>query len=147
MRNSLGTTYASLGSFAEADAWLRQARALAREIDDPHREAKVLTELGTLHRDLGALPESLTCLRSALGILEELDDERCGAYALLGIGRTLLAAGERVQARGVCDRALRVFRETGNRQGETTGLELLEQVRRSRSPARDQLLLPGFQPR
>ena len=135
LRNSLGTTYATLGSFAEADSWLRRARELAREIDDPHREAKVLTELGTLHRDTGALPESLTCLRSALTILEELADERCSAYALLGIGQTLLAAGEPVQARGVCDRAVRVFRETGNRQGETTGLELLEQVQRRRTPS------------
>ncbi|MGW5721103.1 BTAD domain-containing putative transcriptional regulator [Amycolatopsis sp. NPDC003865] len=135
LRNSVGTTYALLGSFEEADAWLRQARELAREIEDPHREAKVLTELGTLHRERGRLPESLTCLRSALGILEDLDDERCSAYALLGIGQTLLAAGERTQARGVCDRAVRVFRETGNRQGETTGLELLDRVRRARTPA------------
>lgn len=135
VRNSLGTTYALTGAFAEAGSWLRRARELAREIEDPHREAKVLTELGTLHRDQGELPESLTCLRLALSILEDLDDERCSAYALLGIGQTLLAAGEPVQARGVCDRALRVFRETGNRQGETTGLELLEQVRRNRTPA------------
>jgi hypothetical protein len=83
----------------------------------------------------GRLPESRACLRLALSILEDLDDERCGAYALLGIGQTLLAAGEPVQARGVCDRALRVFRETGNRQGETTGLALLEQAQRRRSPA------------
>ncbi|MGW4064026.1 BTAD domain-containing putative transcriptional regulator [Amycolatopsis sp. NPDC004747] len=135
MRNSIGSTYALLGSFAEAETWLHRARELAREIADPHREAKVLTELGTLHRDTGRLPESLTCLRLALSILEELDDERCSAYALLGIGQTLLAAGEPVQARGVCDRALRVFRETGNHQGETTGLELLEQAQRRRTPA------------
>ncbi|KDN22363.1 SARP family transcriptional regulator [Amycolatopsis rifamycinica] len=135
MRNSIGSTYALLGSFAEAETWLRRARELAREIEDPHREAKVLTELGTLHRDSGRLPESLTCLRLALSILEELDDERCSAYALLGIGQTLLAAGEPVQARGVCDRALRVFRETGNHQGETTGLALLEQAQRRRTPS------------
>jgi DNA-binding SARP family transcriptional activator len=135
MRNSIGTTYALLGEFTEAETWLRRARDLAREIEDPHREAKVLTELGTLHRDTGRLPESLTCLRLALSILDDLDDERCSAYALLGIGQTLLAAGEPVQARGVCDRALRVFRETGNRQGETTGLELLEQAQRRRSPS------------
>ncbi|MCR6483947.1 tetratricopeptide repeat protein [Amycolatopsis sp. OK19-0408] len=135
MRNSIGTTYALLGEFASAEEWLGRARALAREIEDPHREAKVLTELGTLYRDTGRLPESLTCLRLALSILEDLDDERCSAYALLGIGQTLLAAGEPVQARGVCDRALRVFRETGNRQGETTGLELLEQAQRRRAPS------------
>ncbi|MDQ7804779.1 BTAD domain-containing putative transcriptional regulator [Amycolatopsis sp. A133] len=135
MRNSIGSTYALLGSYAEAETWLRRARELAREIEDPHREAKVLTELGTLHRDTDRLPESLTCLRLALSILEGLDDERCSAYALLGIGQTLLAAGEPVQARGVCDRALRVFRETGNHQGETTGLALLEQAQRRRSPA------------
>jgi DNA-binding SARP family transcriptional activator len=135
MRNSIGSTYALLGEFAEAETWLRRARDLAREIEDPHREAKVLTELGTLHRDRGRLPESLTCLRLALSILEELDDERCSAYALLGIGKTLLAAGEPMQARGVCDRALRVFRETGNHQGETTGLALLEQAQRRRTPS------------
>ncbi|ADJ46191.1 SARP family transcriptional regulator [Amycolatopsis mediterranei S699] len=135
MRNSIGSTYALLGSFAEAETWLRRARELAREIEDPHREAKVLTELGTLHRETGRLSESLTCLRLALSILEELDDERCSAYALLGIGQTLLEAGEPVQARGVCDRALRVFRETGNHQGETTGLALLEQAQRRRTPS------------
>ncbi|WP_439379988.1 BTAD domain-containing putative transcriptional regulator [Amycolatopsis lexingtonensis] len=135
MRNAIGSTYALLGEFTEADTWLRRARDLAREIEDPHREAKVLTELGTLHRDAGRLPDSLACLRLALSILEDLDDERCSAYALLGIGQTLLKAGEPVQARGVCDRALRVFRETGNRQGETTGLALLEQAQRRRSPS------------
>lgn len=135
MRNSIGSTYALLGAFEEAETWLHRARELAREIEDAHREAKVLTELGTLHRDTGRLPESLTCLRLALSILEELDDERCSAYALLGIGQTLLEAGEPIQARGVCDRALRVFRETGNHQGETTGLALLEQVQRRRAPS------------
>ncbi|MGW3997726.1 BTAD domain-containing putative transcriptional regulator [Amycolatopsis sp. NPDC004772] len=135
MRNSIGSTYALLGAFEEAETWLHRARELAREIEDAHREAKVLTELGTLHRDTGRLPESLTCLRLALSILEELDDERCSAYALLGIGQTLLEAGEPIQARGVCDRALRVFRETGNHQGETTGLALLEQVQRRRTPS------------
>jgi DNA-binding SARP family transcriptional activator len=135
MRNSIGSTYVLLGEFTAAGEWLRQARDLAREIGDPHREAKVLTELGALHRDTGRLPDSLACLRLALNILEELDDERCSAYALLGIGQTLLAAGEPVQARGVCDRALRVFRETGNRQGETTGLALLEQAQRRRTPS------------
>jgi tetratricopeptide (TPR) repeat protein len=135
MRNSIGSTYALLGSFEEAETWLHRARELAREIEDAHREAKVLTELGTLHRDTGRLPKSLTCLRLALNMLEELDDERCSAYALLGIGQTLLEAGEPVQARGVCDRALRVFRETGNHQGETTGLALLEQAQRRRSPS------------
>ncbi|MFG1646454.1 BTAD domain-containing putative transcriptional regulator [Amycolatopsis sp. NPDC049252] len=134
MRNSIGSTHVLLAEFTDAAEWLGRARDLAREIGDPHREAKVLTELGALHRDTGRLPESLTCLRLALSILEDLDDERCSAYALLGIGRTLLAAGEPVPARGVCDRALRVFRETGNRQGETTGLALLEQAQRRRSP-------------
>jgi hypothetical protein len=89
----------------------------------------VLTDLGTLHRTTGRITESLTCLRLALSILEELNDERCSAHALLGIGQALLAAGEPVQARGVCNRALRVFRETGNRQAEEAGLALLEQVR------------------
>ncbi|WP_410615396.1 hypothetical protein [Amycolatopsis sp. lyj-109] len=70
-----------------------------------------------------------------MSILEDLDDERCSAYALLGIGQTQLEAGEPVQARGVCDRALRVLRERGNHQGETTGLELLEQAQRRRSPS------------
>ncbi|WP_346140414.1 AfsR/SARP family transcriptional regulator [Kutzneria viridogrisea] len=152
MLSSIGSAHALCGEFAEAENWLDRARELARGIGDAHREAKVLTELGTLHRDCGRLPESLTCLRRALSTLEELADERCSAYALLGIGQTLLASGEPVQARGVCDRALRVFRETGNRQGETTGLALLEQAQRRRGPAATvpgvaQLLLPGFQPR
>ncbi|MEC3981774.1 AfsR/SARP family transcriptional regulator [Amycolatopsis sp. H20-H5] len=135
MRNSIGSTHMLLGEYAEAETWLGRARELAREIGDPHRDAKVLTELGTLHRTTGRLPESLTCLRLALSILEEMDDERCSAHALLGIGQTLLAAGEPVQARGVCDRALRVFRETGNRQGEMVGLALLEQAQRRRIPS------------
>ncbi|WP_370948423.1 BTAD domain-containing putative transcriptional regulator [Amycolatopsis sp. cg5] len=135
MRNSLGSTHLLLGEFAEAEKWLGRARELAAEIGDAHREAKVLTELGTLHREAGRFPESLACLRLALSILDEIGDERCSAYALLGIGQALLATGEPVQARGVCDRALRVFRETGNRQGERTGLALLEQAQRRRSSA------------
>ncbi|UOZ05050.1 BTAD domain-containing putative transcriptional regulator [Amycolatopsis sp. WQ 127309] len=134
LRNSIGAAHARLAEFTEAADWLGRARDLAREMGDAHREARVLTEFGTLHRDTGRLPESLACLRLALGIFEDLDDERCVAYALLGIAQTLLAVGEPVQARGVCDRALRVFRESGNRQGETTGLALLDQARHRRSP-------------
>ncbi|MCP3804640.1 tetratricopeptide repeat protein [Allokutzneria sp. A3M-2-11 16] len=131
MLNSIGTVHALLGETAAARQWLGEALTLAREIGDEHREAKVLTELGTLHRIIDNLTESLSCLRKALSILESINDERCTAYALLGIGQTLLAMGETVQARGVGDRALQVFRQTGNLQGEAEGLVLLEQSERA----------------
>jgi hypothetical protein len=71
-------------------------------------------------------------LTAALGILEGLRDERCTAYALLGIGETLLATGAEERARGMGERALDVFRQTGNRGGETQALLLLAQCRRVR---------------
>ncbi|GHF54064.1 DNA-binding SARP family transcriptional activator [Amycolatopsis bartoniae] len=131
MHNALGSAHLQLGQWAEAARRLAAALRVARELGDSHREARVLTELGTLHRLTGELPESLAGLRAALAILEDLHDERCTAYALLGIGQTLLAGGELAHARGLGERALRVFQETANRLGEANALALLDQCRRA----------------
>jgi DNA-binding SARP family transcriptional activator/tetratricopeptide (TPR) repeat protein len=134
MLGSLGTVCHVLGQPSDAADRLSAALAVAVEIGDRHREAKVRTELGAVHRgtgDFGAAERELT---AALGILEGLRDERCTAYALLGIGETLLATGAAARARGMGERALDVFRQTGNRGGETQALLLLAHCRRARVP-------------
>lgn len=136
MLGSLGTVCHVLGEPEEAAARLSAALAVARDIGDRHREAKVRTELGAVHRGTGDLAAAERELTTALGILEELRDERCTAYALLGIGQTLLAAGAPERARGMGERALDVFRQTGNRGGETQALLLLARCRRAQVPAR-----------
>jgi DNA-binding SARP family transcriptional activator/tetratricopeptide (TPR) repeat protein len=132
MLGSLGTVCHVLGRPAEAADRLSAALAVAVEIGDRHREAKVRTELGAVHRGTGDFVGAERELSAALGILEGLRDERCTAYALLGIGETLLATGAAERARGVGERALDVFRQTGNRRGETQALLLLAHCRRAR---------------
>lgn len=136
MLGSLGTVCHVLGKPGEAAARLEAAMAVARDLGDRHREAKVRTELGAVHRESGDFTAAERELATALGILEDLSDERCTAYALLGIGETLLATGEPARARGMGERALDVFRQTGNRGGETQALILLAQARRARMPVR-----------
>jgi tetratricopeptide (TPR) repeat protein len=132
MLGSLGAVCRVLGRPAEAAQRLSTALAVARDLGDRHREAKVRTELGAAHRGTGDFAAAERELVAALGILEELRDERCTAYALLGIGETLLATGAAARARGMGERALDVFRETGNRSGEGEALVLLAQCRRAR---------------
>ena len=132
MLGSLGAVCRALGEPAEAEERLCAALAVARDIGDRHREAKVRTELGAVHRETRDFAAAERELVAALGILEGLRDERCTAYALLGIGQTLLATGASVRARGMGERALDVFRETGNRRGEGDALILLAQCRRAR---------------
>ncbi len=135
MLGSLGTMCHALGKSEEAAARLSSALAVARDIGDRHREAKVRTELGAVYRGTGDVTAAERELAVALGILEELRDERCTAYALLGLGETRLATGDPARARGLGVRALDVFRQTGNRAGETQALLLLAQCRRARVPA------------
>ena len=135
MLGSLGTVCHVLGEPSEATAHLEAALAVARDLGDRHREAKVRTELGAVHRTTGDFAAAERELAVALAILEEMRDERCTAHALLGIGETLLATGSPGRARGMGERALDVFRQTGNRGGETQALILLAQARRARLPA------------
>ncbi|MGB3442741.1 MAG: tetratricopeptide repeat protein, partial [Actinophytocola sp.] len=135
MLGSLGTMCHVLGDPVEAAARLDAALTVARDLGDRHREAKVRTELGAVHRSTGDFASAERELAVALGILEGMRDERCTAYALLGIGETLLATGSPARARGMGERALDVFRQTGNRDGETKTLILLAQARRARAPA------------
>ncbi len=130
MLGSLGAVCRVLGKPAEAAARLSAALAIARDIGDSHREAKVRTELGAVHRETGDFAAAERELAAALGILEGLHDERCTAYALLGIGETLLATGAAARARGLGERALDVFRDTGNQSGEGEALILLARCRR-----------------
>ncbi|WP_110079263.1 BTAD domain-containing putative transcriptional regulator [Actinokineospora spheciospongiae] len=127
---SLGSAYRALGVLDAAAVRLAAALDAARHLGDAHREAKVRTELAALHRDNHDFPAAEGELLTALSTLEELRDERCTAYAVLGLGRTLLGAGEPARARGLGERAVRVFRETGNRRGEAEALVLLARCRR-----------------
>ncbi|TDQ01551.1 AfsR/SARP family transcriptional regulator [Labedaea rhizosphaerae] len=124
---SIGMVHRELGDRDAAREWLHKALALAKEVGDAHREAKVLVDLAVMHREDDDVRAALSTVHKARDILESLDDERCTAYALVELGAILLAAGEPRAASGVAQRALAVFRRTGNRRGERAALAMVPQ--------------------
>ena len=143
MRASIGAVHGALGSLEESRVWLTSARQLAADLGDSHREALVLVRLSALHRTAGEHADELRCARRAVSILQDLTDERCTAFAQVELAEALTSNGCPQAAYDLTQQALETYRRTGNREGEPAALRTLARA----AGARDQLLLPGFQPR
>ncbi|HEY3505977.1 MAG TPA: BTAD domain-containing putative transcriptional regulator [Actinocatenispora sp.] len=128
VRNAMGMICRDRGDFAEARSWFADALRLALGIGDAHREATVRKEIGALHIDEGRPKPALRQLSLAVATFDALDDMHCAGYALTSIGRAELCLDRPPRARCALDRALSIFRTTGDRRGQTTVLDLLTQL-------------------
>jgi tetratricopeptide (TPR) repeat protein len=110
--------WTSLGLYEEGERWLSAAyRHLSRL---PRlTSARLLYALGEIHAQLGRYDESERCLResvSAYSDLQEWRDE--GAYACQTLGVTLIYRRNFPGAASMFERALAVYRASGNRRHE-----------------------------
>ena len=125
LRNSIASSHLALGHRHEAQLWFEQALALARRLDDRHREALVLRGMSRLY---DGRERALDCLRQALRTFDELEDDRCGAYTLMDIGRVHVRRGDRARAVPVLRRAQEVFNRHGNHRDEAECWQLLGEL-------------------
>jgi DNA-binding SARP family transcriptional activator/tetratricopeptide (TPR) repeat protein len=116
------------GNPAESFACSQEALELYREIGTPYYEGFVLGNMAEAELDLGRLSDALEHVDAAIALLDPIADQIALPEALLVKGRVHLGLEEPVEARRALDRALEVFRSTGNPRSADV-LELLATVR------------------
>jgi tetratricopeptide (TPR) repeat protein len=112
------------GNPAESFACSQEALELYREIGTPYYEGFVLGNMAEAELDLGKASDALEHVDAAIALLDPIADQIALPEALLVKGRIHLGLEEPVEARRALDRALEVFRSTGNPRSADV-LELL----------------------
>jgi len=102
LRTAMGTTYLSLGHYAEADIHLRAALGLYKELggDDPSRLVSALANVAQLRNAQGRHAEEESMLREALEMLQRWRGENHvdTASAMQSLGAALRAQGRYEEA-------------------------------------------------
>jgi len=73
----------------------------------------------------GDLETAQARIEESLHLYNEVDDKRYIAMAYKDLGRLAHARGEDADAKALCRKALSMFRELGDRQGQVESLEAL----------------------
>ena len=130
--NNLGIALRDTRRSKEAIAVHRQSVGIYREVDDRHGEAGALNNLGVALRDGGRFKEVVTVHRQASEIYRETGNRHGEAMALTNLGSALqhvwgFDKAITLQDMWCLDEAIEtlraatnIFRETNDRQGEST---------------------------
>lgn len=132
-----------MGAYAEAQRYLEESLAIAREIDDRSRVALVLQPLGMALLGRGDFANGRARLAEALALAESLGDEREIAAALSAMAQLRRVEGALDDAEALNERALAICRKLGDRESIATGMLNLAMVaieRRDATRAREMLL-------
>lgn len=125
---NLGGAYAALGDSEPAVASLRQARALADELDDRRLAAQARNDLGVLLRRLGENGDALAELQAALEVFRQLGDRLWQARVLNNLGLCYLGLGAPSRAATALAEALELRLASGDRAGQATTLKNLARL-------------------
>lgn len=125
LANALGRLHFKLQRPDEAAPLFELARATAREVQDPLREAQALINLAALAA-LGHDPGlAERHLQEAEGLAERGQDPLTLAKIAFNQGRLALSRGQPAAARDALERAARIARDVGWQEGEALALESL----------------------
>ncbi|MCP4657077.1 MAG: CHAT domain-containing protein [bacterium] len=135
----LGCLYRTIGELQEARTCHEEALRLARELEDPRREAFYLQNLGLVYKTLGKPQQALTCYEQAIALWRGLDElvGKAGTLANLSVLYSWLGQLERAQE--LLEESLRLSREAGDRHAEARALAPLGAVQRRRGELRESL--------
>jgi tetratricopeptide (TPR) repeat protein len=97
--NATALTYVRAKRWDDAEPWVKSALAVAEEVGDSHRYAKILRRYSELHAGRGDLAAAQHCLNQALETFLALGDHRCAGYASTRLGQLMLAGGDSSGAR------------------------------------------------
>ena len=107
--NTVGWLEAQLGNTDEGLAYCQQALALAEEIDNRPIAALTWDSLGYVRHLLGEHEAAVSCYQRAAAIFTDIGATLNRAEALINLGDTYAAAGDRQAARDQWQEALEVF--------------------------------------
>lgn len=103
--------------YAQTGDYLRQALALARELNYPDLIATSLNRLGNWHMNIEQLTETLGYHEEALSIFREIGDSRGIAETLDLLAGATLTAGDLPRGSTYSEQAIQLLREVDNQQG------------------------------
>ena len=123
------------GEHGEAQRYLEESLAIARELGDKRRVAAALHPLGMAHLSRGDLATARRCLEEALASAEELNEPRELAAACNQLGQLLRVEGDLDRAEALYHRMLKLSKELGDRETTAAGVLNLAMVAISRRRA------------
>ena len=105
-----------MGRYAEAQQYLEESLAIAREMGDPRRIAGALLPLGWAHLGQGHLETALRCMDEALAAAKELGEPREIAAATIALAQLRRVQGELNAAEELYEKGLALARELDDRE-------------------------------
>jgi tetratricopeptide (TPR) repeat protein len=132
-----------MGRYAEAQRYLEESLAIARELGDKARIAAALQPLGMASLGQGHLGTARAHLEEALALARELGNKRDLCGAMNAMAQLHRVEGALDEAELLYENALTLARELDDRESVAIGLLNLAMVsicRRSEDKARDMLL-------
>ena len=111
-----------MGRYAEAQRYLEESVAIARELHDTRRIAAALQPLGLACVGLGDLKTARRHLEEALALARELGDQREIAAAINQVAQLKRVEGDLDSAAPLFDQMLAIAREIGDQQTIAIGL-------------------------
>jgi tetratricopeptide (TPR) repeat protein len=125
--NNLGVAYLSLRDKKKCLSYFKQALAAYHAIDDQRGEALALNNLGMAYSTLTKdAQKAVASFQEALTRLQLADDHNAEATVLDNMGAVCLNHHRKDIAASSFDRALQLFRETGDAQGQTRVLKHIQ---------------------
>jgi tetratricopeptide (TPR) repeat protein len=95
LHGNLGFLYLEKGGLTEAAYHYRAALALARRLDEPHRQEQLLGHLAEAYSLQGEYPRSNELLEESLELARALGDRKGQSVALLRLSRNYRSLGQR----------------------------------------------------
>ncbi len=120
-----GRYYEAVSDYAQAQAQVERALALARAQADHLSEANCLGQLGLIARRQGDYDGAKAWYQQALALFPETADDQAAqvlVQTLNGLGLVYRQQGNLDEARAHDQRALLLSRQTGNKRGEAEAL-------------------------
>ena len=111
------------GNFEKADALLKRALEMAREIGDNNRAAWALMDLGLSARDQGDNEQAIYCFSQALVFAQESGENRAIGVCLYNLAQSYDLIGDLDTSRQLWDQGLSVLRADGDQTHIAWGLE------------------------
>ena len=123
--NGAGAIVAELGDFADATELLEESLALARELGDGYRAARVGSNLGTLALFAADFEEAIARYAESTDYMRALDDPRALSLFVQNLGIAHHGAGHHEQAIELLTESLELARRAGDPAHTSSALRTL----------------------
>lgn len=125
--NNLGFAERELGNLDGAREYHRKALEILEPANDPVEMARTLIELAIVDKDQQQLSKADASIRRAIRLLEGHDVSEQLAHALVVQALIFLLQNKVPRARSCYDKALKIYRQVGDRENEALTLHNLGQ--------------------